>query len=252
MVKITIDGHQFSSKREALLEMQRRVQTIHRITPNQVLEGRDRSLFVALIHNRSDKDSYGPSTTLQFRVIDHPYSSGEIETQYRNLPTISEWTPFSVRKCIIGKSGSTRAHIIHAMRLLIDDQCKAWRVKFREDTQAEEKESLFDLVAFGGSPAYACATCASTHDLQVDHFPVLFSELAEEFLQSNQNLDFTTEENHNDQGLGVYRCFVSKKTAQQWKAFHLAKARFRLLCGTCNRSSYHRTMLKKKKTCSSG
>lgn len=245
MVKITIDGFQFSSKREALDEIQRRVQTIHRITSNQVLEGKDHSLFVALIGNRSNKDSYGPSHTLQFRVIDHPYSSDEIETQYRNPPTIPDWTPFSVRKCIIGKSGSTRAHVIHAMRLLIDDQCKAWRVKFQEEIREEEKKSLFDLAAFGGSPAYACVKCASTHDLQVDHFPVLFSDLVAEFLQSNQDLDFATEENHDDQGLASYRRFASKKTAKRWKAFHLAKARFRLLCGSCNRSSYHQTRSKK-------
>lgn len=253
MSVIVIDGCQYTSKQEAWLQMRREITIIHKTMKNQVLDGRNHRIFVDLVNNRSDKDSYGPNSTLQFRVIDHPDNNGLIETQWCNPPTMPNWTPFSVKRCIVGSPKSDKAHIEHAMRLLVDDQRKAWlrsKVQRTSKLQKEllgEDESSPDTTAYDAASTYICAECTVTRDLQVDHFPTLFSELASDFRKFNPDLDFTTEENPNARGITRYRSFVSKETIKRWKDFHFEKARFRLLCGECNRKSYHQSMRGKKK-----
>ena len=77
-----------------------------------------------------------------------------------------------------------------------------------------------------------CELCQSTSNLEVDHHPVLFSKILRDFGPLSISLNQETNKYETEQ-------------ANAWMEFHHTHAKYRLLCGTCNKSEYWKVRTEK-------
>lgn len=76
-----------------------------------------------------------------------------------------------------------------------------------------------------------CSQCRKTEPLVVDHYPVAFSTILNEFLSPRNIAWQDVEAIQDDTGRFICR---DRKFAGEWLTFHDSKASFRLLCRACN------------------
>lgn len=90
---------------------------------------------------------------------------------------------------------------------------------------------------FKDTQPQVCAICAATANLTVDHFPIKFRTIKEQFLAETE-YPIPTEFTKTSAALDCFRRddFVFQ---QEWERFHESRASYRILCLTCNLSSEH-------------
>lgn len=72
-----------------------------------------------------------------------------------------------------------------------------------------------------------CELCESTERLEVDHYPVLFSKILEDY--GYLTTSFNLEKNKYE---------VTDKDMKSWKLYHHTHAKYRVLCSGCNKKTY--------------
>jgi hypothetical protein len=112
---------------------------------------------------------------------------------------------FSKHVCIREKEKSIEIKMKSLARELIRDQIKIAR------------SALGDI----------CELCQSTNTLEVDHYPVLFSKIFNDF--GRLDITFNKETNKYDAPI---------EQMKSWVSFHHTNAKYRLLCGVCNKNEY--------------
>jgi len=94
-----------------------------------------------------------------------------------------------------------------------------------------------------------CFLCNTTHRIEVDHFPIHFSELKENFikLKSEKNQPSPTEFNwHPKRGNFMFKNgtkatnYYDKKWKTAWQRYHNTHAKYRYLCSLCNKKTNQR------------
>lgn len=100
---------------------------------------------------------------------------------------------------------------------------------------AEAREVLVDMLDS------TCEACGSSANLQVDHIDPPFDDIANEWLKQCK-----PEIKPHVSGSGWV--FVEQSVEAHWIAFHAARAKYQMLCGSCNASKGKRGMgfLRKK------
>lgn len=72
-----------------------------------------------------------------------------------------------------------------------------------------------------------CELCSSTEELEVDHYPVLFSTILEDYGQLTKS--FNLEKNKYE---------IPDSVIKSWKLYHHTHAKYRMLCSCCNKKTY--------------
>ena len=114
----------------------------------------------------------------------------------------------SWNKCLSGKPDSPDILLTRAMRTAVQYQTKIFK---RRQVQQ-------------------CVLCTSKKQITVDHYPVKFKQIKEEFLQTHTP-PTTFTKNYRSQ-----ECFheEDKQFEREWQSFHEERATYRILCSTCN------------------
>lgn len=121
---------------------------------------------------------------------------------------------FSWLKCIDGYNRSPKAMLLSAMRLAVSPQTQAFKDKSGIKCEICEKEERSRVLR------------------HVDHFPLSFQELSNNFLASETDLpvDFADCPKSN---AAMFK-YDDKEFAARWVSYHLEHARYRMLCVSCN------------------
>lgn len=96
------------------------------------------------------------------------------------------------------------------------------------------------------NPTQVCALCETTHRIEVDHYPLHFVDLKENFIKMKQAksepppTDFNW---HPKKGNFMFKDgtkandYYDKKWKQSWQRYHKSHATYRYLCSTCNKKT---------------
>ena len=79
-----------------------------------------------------------------------------------------------------------------------------------------------------------CVLCEVRDNLEIDHYPRLFSELFKEFNKEYGGIDLS----FND--LLMVHEELTPTQGKNWVKYHQERAGYRLLCGKCNKNSYNK------------
>ena len=134
--------------------------------------------------------------------IDAFHISPLAQGQELNRVHNGQYDIFSKHTCIRQKRKSEEHHAKALARELIVEQIKTAR------------KTLGDT----------CELCASKSNLEVDHYPVLFCKILNDF----GPLDITFNIKYD----------VPIEQANSWKLYHQTNAKYRLLCAPCNKSEF--------------
>jgi hypothetical protein len=118
----------------------------------------------------------------------------------------------SWNKCLSGKQDSPDMLLSRALRTAIMYQMKIYR----------------------RSQINCCVLCSSDTQITVDHYPVKFRHIRDEFLQTHAPPTIFTK-NYRSQD-----CFREEDAEfeREWQEFHEQKASYRILCSTCNATEH--------------
>jgi hypothetical protein len=128
----------------------------------------------------------------------------------------NEWRIVSWVACAKGKTGqssSDKNQLTQAMRFSIRKQIKNFR-----DTNCYNPK---------------CALCEKTNQLEVDHYPLTFATMRDDFL-SNVN-DVDKIKIRWDKNKISYRFGKGEDINTKWQRYHSKRATYRWLCSDCNK-----------------
>jgi hypothetical protein len=95
-------------------------------------------------------------------------------------------------------------------------------------------------------PDPKCEICGTTYRIEVDHYPVHFVELKDNFIQMKQEKNEpppTEFKWHPKKGNFMFRDgnkdnnYYGKKWKQSWQRYHKNHSKYRYLCSTCNKKT---------------
>lgn len=135
----------------------------------------------------------------------------------------NEWRIVSWVACAKGKVGqksSDKNQLTQAMRFSIRKQIK----NYRDSNSYNPK----------------CAICEKTNQLEVDHFPLTFAEMRDDFLsqiEDKDNIKIRWDKNKIS-----YRFDKGESTNTKWQRYHLKRATYRWLCSDCNKRMNKKTV----------
>jgi len=91
-----------------------------------------------------------------------------------------------------------------------------------------------------------CALCETTYHIEVDHYPLHFVDIKENFIKMKQakgDLPPTDFKWHPKKGNFMFKNgtkannYYDKKWKQSWQRYHQSHATYRYLCSTCNKKT---------------
>jgi hypothetical protein len=99
---------------------------------------------------------------------------------------------------------------------------------FRDSTSMTAKKTYYIEHLYAG-----CVACGTHDNLAVDHYPVSFQQILDEYISENniQVLDLDVRE--NDEHIWE---FLDDTVRDSWVQYHDGRATFRILCKSCNSS----------------
>lgn len=93
--------------------------------------------------------------------------------------------------------------------------------------QAMRTSIAEQIIQFAVMEEKACAACATTESLTVDHVWPPFSQIASDYMR-----DFGVPKIEEDNGSGFR--FTEEDEEKQWQEYHAAHAKLGILCRSCN------------------
>ena len=118
---------------------------------------------------------------------------------------------FSIKTCFDGKISTPKADYIQALRWLIQPQMN----RFSNNNKTDPNE-------------------------EVDHFPISFSELVEDFFEDLNITEFTQDMTQRDPNNCQYPTLKDTDMAETWKEYHFDRAELRMYDKHQNRSEGRR------------
>jgi hypothetical protein len=244
---LTIAGQTYSSK-TAALQAARRV--IQKMLDDGICDVTRKDLATREHHRtlldifKEHKDPYGKlgiaswaelgdEVLVHFRLKAEPPPKKGCMISVVNVNT-GIANSFSWNKCITGAWGPReyKQDLTNAMRFCVESDCNAYR------------QEQFRLVAPAQPTCQHClALHTEDHKLVVDHWPLRFQFIQQDFLVNHTApLAFDKEETKS-------RPLFKQQDeafAQAWKAYHREHAGLRLLCNTCNGSTCNKGEYRKR------
>jgi hypothetical protein len=164
------------------------------------LTNQDKEILLNIYNNIPSNKTITP---FDFQIITNKFNYFEL--QYCTEP-LRVWNSFYIQDCVAGKLRSTSPNqtLNKVLRQAVEPQI----MSFRQEVNCR-----------------VCSLCRGVNNVEVDHFPMLFSGIINQF---KTQFDHT-----NDQIL------ENKDVIQSFTNFHLEKAKYRFLCSVCNKKSYH-------------
>lgn len=136
-----------------------------------------------------------------------------------------KWRIVSWVTCANGKvyrQPNKNNQISQAMRYAIRIQINNWRKKV------------------GNAYNPKCELCESSYNLEVDHYPLTFASLRDNFIEENikcNEIEYVWNNKHT-----TFKFKKNEPMKTKWQRYHLKHATFRWLCGDCNKKMNRKCM----------
>lgn len=158
------------------------------------------SIDFLFLHELYKRHPYYTHAIDYFHVMPLAQGGEELNRVYNGV-----YDKFSKHSCIKGKMRTEQHYMKALARELVNDQVKSIR------------KILGDK----------CELCSSTERLEVDHYPVLFSKILEDY--GHLTTSFNLEKNKYE---------TTDEVTKSWKLYHHTHAKYRVLCSCCNKKTY--------------
>jgi len=154
-----------------------------------------------------------------------PYYKLGIYYKHKDMETEDDISWHLAIRNLYGKYNEERQSIDKVMRAL----------RFEIGTGTKSSFFLSNTTDTNDGREAECANCRKQlhpPDICVDHYPIPFKKILEDFIQ-NESLELNR--------LEIYECdnvlkLKDSELAERWRRYHDDKARYRILCNSCNSS----------------
>jgi hypothetical protein len=205
-MKIEICGKTFGTKNDATLYFMSYFRNIW--DKGLCMTTDDKDLLLKLLKTRIDIDKEVSERIEDFRIISNKYNTFEVQYLFDKT-----WVPFSINRCVVGKTKTIHSKTMKLFRESIYDQ-----IKIFQDTNLLRK----------------CVFCGIMDNIQVDHQSPIFSVIVKNFLDTEE-LDIAEDK-------------INEKVIERFKVYHKSVASFRYLCQKHNLEEFNKTGRRKTMT----
>lgn len=160
-----------------------------------------------LIKNHPNYNGWKFNTPYKFKIIMKKYIQLHVLFEGAKKYRIVSWT-----QCCKGKV-TKKDPLTSAMRQAIKRQITIYK-----NSNIDKK----------------CVLCGSTDNIEVDHYPIKFVDIKNDFLINNTHTSPQEFDWHPKRGYSMFKpCDKVFKT--KWQKYHHSKATYRYLCSKCNK-----------------